>query len=218
MAATGTQKNNREEQNMSLIERAKNILLQPKKEWPVIDRETTDTASLYTGYVMPLAAIGPVAGAIGMSVFGVTLPFMGTFRLSPVTAIVHAVVSFGLTLAMVYVLALIINALAPTFAGKQNLDQALKVTAYSMTAAWLAGIFSLIPMLGILGLLGGLYSLYLLYLGLPVLMNAPQQKALSYTAVVIVCGIVLSVIVSWASGMMLAGSMPQPVMPQINIR
>ncbi len=87
-----------------------------------------------------------------------------------------------------------------------------------MTAAWVVGIFSLIPMLGILGLLGGLYSLYLLYLGLPVLMKAPPEKALAYTAVVILCGIVLSVIVSWASGMMLAGSMPQPVMPQINIR
>jgi hypothetical protein len=200
---------------MSLIERAKNILLQPGKEWPVIDGETTDTVSLYTGYVIPLAAIGPVAVAIGMSVFGMTLPYMGTVRLSPGTAIVHAVVSYGLALAMVYVLALIINALAPTFAGKQNLNQALKVAAYSMTAAWVAGVFSLIPMLGILGLLGGLYSLYLLYLGLPVLMKVPQEKALAYTAVVILCGIGLSVIVSWVSGTMLSGSMPHPVMPHI---
>jgi hypothetical protein len=194
---------------MSLIERVKNILLQPKKEWSVIDGETTDTASLYTGYVIPLAAIGPVAGAIGMSMFGI----MG-MRLPLGTALVHAVVSYGLSLAMVYVLALIVNALAPTFSGKQDLTQALKVTAYAMTAAWVAAIFSLIPMLGILGLLGGLYSLYLLYLGLPVLMKAPQEKALAYTAVVIVCGIVLSVVVTWASGTMLAGSMPQPAMPQ----
>ncbi|OGI42393.1 MAG: hypothetical protein A2150_04730 [Candidatus Muproteobacteria bacterium RBG_16_64_11] len=198
---------------MSMIERVKNILLQPKKEWPVIDRETTDTASLYTGYVMLLAAIGPVAGAIGMSMFGI----MG-MRLSLGAALVHAVVSYGLALAMVYVMALIINALAPTFAGKQNLNQALKVTAYSMTAAWVVGIFSLIPMLGILGLLGALYSLYLLYLGLPVLMKAPPEKALAYTIVVIVCGIVISIVIGWISSLMLAGSMPQPVMPQINIR
>lgn len=200
---------------MSLIERAQNILFKPKAEWPVIDAETTDTASLYTGYIIPLAAIGPVAGAIGMSMFGISMPFSGTFRLPLGTAIVHAVVSYGLALAMVYVMALIINALATTFGGRQNLNQALKVMAYAMTAAWVVGIFSLIPMLAILGLLGGLYSLYLLYLGLPVLMKAPQEKALGYTVVVIICGIVLSIVIAWISGMMMAGSMPQPVMPQL---
>lgn len=194
---------------MSLIERVKNILLQPKKEWPVIDRETTDTASLYTGYIMPLAAIGPVAGAIGMSMFGI----MG-MRLPLGATLVHAVVSYGLALAMVYVMALIINALATTFGGRQNLNQALKVMAYAMTAAWVVGIFSLIPILAVLGLLGALYSLYLLYLGLPVLMKAPPDKALAYTIVVIVCGIVISVIIGWISSLMLAGSMPMGAMPQ----
>lgn len=194
---------------MSLIERVKNILLQPKKEWPVIDRESTDTASLYTGYIMPLAAIGPVAGAIGMSMFGI----MG-MRLPLGATLVHAVVSYGLALAMVYVMALIINALATTFGGRQNLNQALKVMAYAMTAAWVVGIFSLIPILAVLGLLGALYSLYLLYLGLPVLMKAPPDKALAYTIVVIVCGIVISIVIGWISSLMLAGSMPMGAMPQ----
>jgi hypothetical protein len=120
---------------MSLIERVKNILLKPKAEWPVIDAETTDTASLYTGYIIPLAAIGPVAGAIGMSMVGISMPFSETFRLPLGTALVHAVVSYGLALAMVYVMALIINALATTFGGRQNLNQALKVMTYAMTAA-----------------------------------------------------------------------------------
>lgn len=194
---------------MSLIERVKNILLQPKKEWPVIDRESTDTASLYTGYIMPLAAIGPVAGAIGMSMFGI----MG-MRLPLGATLVHAVVSYGLALAMIYVMALIINALATTFGGRQNLNQALKVMAYAMTAAWVVGIFSLIPILAVLGLLGALYSLYLLYLGLPVLMKAPPEKALAYTIVVIVCGIVISIVIGWISSLMLAGSMPMGAMPQ----
>lgn len=194
---------------MSLIERVKNILLQPKKEWPVIDGESTDTASLYTGYIMPLAAIGPVAGAIGMSMFGI----MG-MRLPLGATLVHAVVSYGLALAMVYVMALIINALATTFGGRQNLNQALKVMAYAMTAAWVVGIFSLIPILVVLGLLGALYSLYLLYLGLPVLMKAPPDKALAYTIVVIVCGIVISIIIGRISSLMLAGSMPMGAMPQ----
>ncbi len=179
---------------MSLTERAKRILLQPAEEWPAIDKETGSTADLYTSYIIPLAAIGPIASIIGLSVIGVALPVGGSYRISLISAIGHAVVGFVLALVGTYVLALIINALAPTFLGVKNEFQALKVAAYSSTAAWLAGIFNLIPTLAFLQILG-LYSVYLLYLGLPALMKAPQEKALPYTAVVIVAGIVIFAVI-----------------------
>lgn len=181
---------------MSLMERAKKIVLQPKTEWPVIDAEQTTTGALYTGYIIPLAAIGPIASIIGWSVFGMSLPFLGSFRIPIAYAVRAAVVSYIAGLIGVYVLALIIDALAPTFGGQKNQIQALKVAAYSATAAWLAGIFSIFPALAILGLVG-LYSLYLLFLGLPVLMKAPEDKAMGYTVVVILCAIVLGILVSY---------------------
>lgn len=180
---------------MSLMERAKKIVLQPKTEWPVIDTEQTSTGALYTGYIIPLAAIGPIAQIIGWSVFGMSLPFVGTFRIPIAYAVRTAVITYVASLISVFVLALIIDALAPTFGGQKNQMQALKVAAYSSTAAWLAGIFGLIPALAILGLVG-LYSLYLLYLGLPVLMKAPEDKAMGYTVVVIICAIVLWIIIA----------------------
>jgi len=175
---------------MSLMERAKKIVLQPKTEWPVIDGEQTTTGALYTGYIIPLAAIGPIAQVIGWSVFGLSLPFVGSFRMPIGFALRAAAISYVGSLISVFVLSLIIDALAPTFGGQKNQMQALKVAAYSATAAWLAGIFAIIPALAILGLLG-LYSLYLLYLGLPVLMKSPEDKAVGYTVVVILCAIVL---------------------------
>lgn len=181
---------------MSLMERAKNIVLQPKTEWPVIDAEQTSTGALYTGYIIPLAAIGPIAQIIGWSVFGMSLPFVGTFRIPIGYAVRTGVITFVASLLGTFVLALIIDALAPTFGGQKNQMQALKVAAYSSTAAWLAGIFGIIPALGILGLLG-LYSLYLLFLGLPVLMKAPEDKAMGYTVVVIICAIVLWIIIAY---------------------
>ncbi len=177
---------------MSLIDRAKNILLQPKQEWPVIDTEQTSTGALYTGYVIPLAAIGPVASLIGWSAFG----FVGSYRLPIGIGLRMAVVHYVLALVSVFVLGLIIDALAPTFGGQKNQAQALKVAVYSSTAAWVAGIFGLIPALAILSILG-LYSLYLLYLGLPILMKAPEDKAVGYTAVVIISAIVLYLIMGW---------------------
>lgn len=180
---------------MSLVERAKNIILTPKSEWPVIDKEQTTTGALYTGYIIPLAAIGPIAQIIGWSVIGMSLPFVGSFRMPIGYAVRAGVIAYVASLVGTFVLALIIDALAPTFGGQKNQMQALKVAAYSSTAAWVAGIFSLFPPLAILGLLG-LYSLYLLFLGLPVLMKAPEDKAMGYTVVVIICALVLWIIIA----------------------
>ena len=185
---------------MNLVDRVKRILLSPKTEWEVIDAEETTPADLYTHYVMPLAAIGPVAHLIGSTVFGIPIPFVGTYRVPIGSAITQAIVSYVLALAGTYVLALIIDALAPTFDGQRSQIQALKLAAYSTTASWIAAIFGLVPALSPLALLG-LYSLYLLYLGLPILMKAPREKAVGYIAVVIIMAIVLAMVITAVGAM-----------------
>lgn len=178
---------------MDLIARVKGILLTPKTEWGVIDTESTTVRSLYTGYIMPLAAIPAVAGFIGMTLLGYNV--LGTTIRYPMGAgIQQAVVMYVLSLVGTYVLALIINALAPNFGGQKNQIQALKVAAYSSTASWIVGIFAILPVLAVLSILG-LYSLYLLFLGLPRLMKSPEEKAMPYTVVVIISAIVLFVVV-----------------------
>jgi hypothetical protein len=189
---------------MNLVDRVKNILLQPKQEWAVVETETTDTKTLYTSYAMILAAIPAVAGFIGASIIGYGTVFGVSVRIPIAQGIAGAVVGYALSLGGVYVLALIIDALAPNFNGSKNMNQALKLAVYSSTASWMAGIFSLIPGLGILGLLG-LYSLYLLFLGLPVLMTAPEDKAVAYTAVTVVCALVISVVIGAITAGIMAG-------------
>lgn len=179
---------------MNLVERVKNILIVPKTEWPAIEAEPTSVRDIYTGYVAPLALIPIVAGFVGSSLVGYTLG-QATFRVPIVAGLFSAVLQFGLSLALVYAMAMIIDALAPTFGGVRNFPAAFKVAAYSYTPAWLTGIFALVPSLAFLAILG-LYGLYLLYLGLPRLMHAPEEKAVGYTAVVVVAGIVLALVVA----------------------
>jgi hypothetical protein len=185
-------------ENMNITERIKGILFRPKEEWQTIAGETTPIAALYKNYIIVLAAIGPVASFIGMSLVGVSLPVGGSYRVSITTGIASAVVQYGLTLVGVYVLALIIDALAPTFSGEKNLDQAFKLATYSYTPGWLVGVFALIPALGILGILG-LYGLYLLYVGLPVLMKSPKEKSVGYTVAVIIASIVIFIVIGAVS-------------------
>jgi hypothetical protein len=186
-----------------LVERVKRILMSPNAEWPVIAAEPTTERDVYLGYVAPLAAIGAIASFIGTTAVGVSVPLLGTVRTPIVPAFIGALVHYALTFLAVFVISLIINALAPTFDGQKDRLRALKVAAYSFTASWVAAVVTIIPMLGIIAFLAGLYGLYLLYLGLPVLMRNPPQKSVGYTIVVVICAIVLMFIL----GLVTAGLM-----------
>jgi hypothetical protein len=188
----------------SLVNRVRAILLRPKEEWQVIDKETTDIATLYRTYVMPLAAIAPIAGFIGGSLIG-TSTALGTSRVPIVNGLVGAIVEYALALATTYIVAMVIDNLAPSNGGTRNMVQAFKVSAYSSTAQWIAGIFALIPALSPLSIVG-IYGLYLLYLGLPLLMKAPAAKAASYTITVIVAVIVIFIVIAIVTGLLFGGA------------
>ncbi|RSZ40984.1 MULTISPECIES: Yip1 family protein [unclassified Variovorax] len=181
---------------MNLVERVQAILLKPKATWPEIDSEPDDAASLYKNYVMILALIPAVASFIGLSLIGIGA-FGVSFRVPIVSGIANMVVGYVLSLVMVFVLALIIDAMAPTFEGTRSQIGALKLSAYASTAAFVGGVFSLLPSLSVIGALAALYGVYLLYTGLPVLMKCPPDKAVAYTAVVVVCAIVGGFIIAW---------------------
>ena len=178
---------------MNLVARVKNLLTRPREEFAVIDREPLSVPDLLTGYVLPLAAIGPIATAIGWSVFGTG----GFVRVSVGYAVSYAIAMFILSIVGVFVAAWVINMLAPSFGATPNRHQAIKVSAYSSTAAWVGGIFGIIPFLAPVGVLAGLYSLYLLYVGLPMLMKASPDKAISYTVVVILTTVLTYIVAGY---------------------
>jgi Yip1 domain len=166
----------------NLFGRAKSILLTPRAEWQVIAAEPDTILGIYTGYIMILAAIPAVKLLLSARFLGVAiLPLVIT--------------TYVLSLAGTFLVALIVDALAPTFGGQKDRVQALKVVAYAYTAAWVASIIGIVPGLGLLAALAGLiYGLYLLYLGLPFTMKCPTEKSLGYTVVTVIAAIVVSIV------------------------
>jgi len=170
---------------MNIVGRVKGILLDPKAEWSKIAGEPGDAGFLFPNYVMILAAIPLVCTLIRTSLIG-----YGGFRLGIGTGLLHAIIVYVLSLVMVFVMAYVIDFLAGTFGGRSDLANAMRVASYSPTAAWVVGIFNLIPFLGVLAILG-LYSVYLLHTGLAALMKPAADKAVIYTIAVVVCLVVL---------------------------
>jgi Yip1 domain len=182
---------------MDLVSRVKNILLDPQNEWRVIDAEPDQPIDILKNYVAIVAAIPVVCSFIGASIIGAA-----GFRTGIFIGLIAAFFHYILTLVGVYVIAFIIDALAPTFGGAKDFNRAFKVAAYAPTASWVAGVFALLPILSVLTILG-LYSLYLLYLGLPLLMRTPADRAIGYIVAVIVCAVIVWMLIIFIPAMLL---------------
>jgi hypothetical protein len=181
---------------MDLVARVKGLLLDPKAEWQVIEREGADTGALLKGYVAILAAIPAVCGFIGTSIIGVA-----GHRTPLLPGIVSALGGYLITFAGVYVMAFVTDELAERFGGRRSFGNAFKIAVYAQTAGWLAGVFTAIPILAVLAVLG-LYSFYLLYTGLPILMKVPEENVLGYFLAVLVCAVIVWMLILFVPAML----------------
>jgi Yip1 domain len=187
---------------MSIVDRAKNIILKPAEEWNVIADEPATVNSLFTGYAMILAAIPLVAAVLFTGALGVTAAGLGgmgggmmTMGFSAVATM--AILGYVLSLVTLYVMSIIVNAVSPSFNGKSDMVQSTKLMTYASTPTWAAGLVSWIPILGgLISLAAIAYVVYLIYLGLQPVLGVPKEKVAGFTVVIVLIYIVLSLVVS----------------------
>jgi len=170
---------------MSLVDRAKNIIMTPKTEWPVIGAEEASAPQILTGYVVPLALIPAVASIIGYGLVGRGMMTSFTW------GIAMGIIMFIATVAGVYLTAFVVDFLAPNFGSQKNFGRAMQLVAYSYTPAWVAGILYIVPVIGFLTIIASIYSIYLLYLGFPHTMKTPPDKVVVYMVVAIIVLIIV---------------------------
>jgi hypothetical protein len=179
---------------MKAYERARAILLAPRKEWPIIAGERATLSNLFVRYVAVLALIPAIALFLGSSIIGNFTTFG--------SGLIRAVIGYVLTFAAVYITGLVIDGFAPSFEAVRNFPNAMKLAVYSHTAFWLAGIFFLVPGLTFLTVLG-LYGFWLLWTGMPLLMLASPERLIPYALVVVTIAIVLGLLTWIVPGLIL---------------
>jgi hypothetical protein len=180
---------------MDIVQRVQGVLVKPKEEWVKIKAEPTTIPEIFTSYAMILAAVPAAAQFIGRLLIGQRIPFIGLYRWGVWRALGSSILSYVFSLATVYLFAVIIDALAPNFSSPKNMTNAMKLSVYSMTPGWVAGVFFIFPVLGILTILASLYGLYILYLGFHApMMETPREKVLGYMIISIIVVIVLDIV------------------------
>jgi len=187
---------------MNIVARVQAILLKPKEEWVKIKAESTPIPQLFLGYAALLAAIPAIAQFIGYGLIGTRVLTFGLIRMGIGQALFRAILYYVTALLSAYVFGIVINALAPSFGSKPSLDNAMKLAVYSMTPAWIGGVFYIIPALSILATIASLYGLYVLYLGFDSpMMETPKDKVVGYAVVSFIVVIVIMVVISVVLGL-----------------
>ena len=170
---------------MNLVQRVQAIVLEPRSEWPRVATEPATVQSIYTNWVMILAAIGPLTLVLLSMTFG----GLGFGLRAAVAAYVNSLIAVAL-------LAAVVDVLAPSFGGSKDFMRSLKLVAYSFTPVWVAQIALIVPVLGwLIVLAGAIYGFYLFFLGAPLLGRCSVDRAIPFTIVAILCAVVLGVIV-----------------------
>jgi hypothetical protein len=182
------------------IGRLKGLLISPGNEWAGIAEEGIATARLYTGFIGPLALLDALVAFIHVSIVGTTEPLSGTMRASLSGGLITASMVVVCGLLGIFLIALIIDGLAPLFGAERNLARASAVAAYSSTPVWLATVAVPFPTLWpTLQVLAVLYHTYLLYLGLRMLMKAARDRLLGYATTIVLCTILLHIVFTMLS-------------------
>lgn len=191
--------------SVGLIERVKNIMFSTESEWLRIQQEPADGKKILINYVLLLALIPAICMLIGYGLIGQTM--MGYTVRSFTTGISQAIMQLVSAVLTVYLVAFIVNMLAPGFSSQKDQGRALQLVAYGMTPMWVMGLLYLLPSFMVLKilamLLGGIYAVYLMYKGLPTLMFTPTEKAFAYIVVVIIIGFIVMLVISLILGLIM---------------
>lgn len=185
-----------------VIERVKSILLSPKDALNAVKSESTSVADFIKEYVAIVAAIPPISQFIGLALVG--HPVFG--RRNFFASLLFAALLYALSLIGVFVFGKIVNALAPNFDSTKDDLNAFKLVVYAFTPGFVAGIFNIVPSLSVLAMLGSLYGIYILYIGLPILMDTPENKGVAYTIVSLIIGVVVMIVIGSIATVIALGS------------
>lgn len=183
-----------------IFNRSKNLIIDPNKEWEVIQNEFKTKDELIRGYLIPYILAIAIASVIGNLLFDPKLAFISVGYLVA-TALISVVISF----VSVYLSVLVFNELAKYYSESFSKEKIYTLVIYSFTAFFLATIISnLFPVSGVKVLLNlfGLYSFYLLWTGAEKLIGITEDKKVAYVLIGAIIVVVLYLLLSLVFGLM----------------
>ena len=174
---------------MNLVERARNILFNPKTEWTVVAGESATVGSLLTSYVIPLSMIPVLAVIIKGIIWSGGLLFIRFIIIAAIRTFIISILTYIIT-------TYVVDLLAVNFRSEKNINRSAQLVAYASTGYWVATILGVVPFLGWVAIIAGAsYSVFLMYLGAGPLKKTPEEQRIVYVIITIVLMLVVMFVI-----------------------
>lgn len=158
-----------------IINKVKNIVVQPAKEWKTIGEDKNDYNFHVKQFALPLIIALSAASLINLGLLQKGFSVKDAF--------LFAIIDFASYFLGMYFSSLIISYIAPTFQAVNDKTTAFKFIIYASTPMYLASLVTnLVPSLFFLNIFY-LYTIYLLWLGSDLLLKTPEKNKLGFVIV-----------------------------------
>ncbi|WP_027857356.1 Yip1 family protein [Marinobacterium jannaschii] len=184
------------------------ILYHPKSEWSLIRKEHYSTLHIFLQQISILAAIPAVSMFIGTTQIGWSIAGSEFVKLNVASAIPAAIAFYFAMWVAVAFIAYAIHWMERTYGGNVSFEECLVLTTFTATPLFLSGLAGLYPMLWfnvIVGLIALCYTVYLLYVGVPVIMQIPEDRAFFFSSSIltvglcVLVGIIATTVILWGT-------------------
>ena len=185
------------------------IFVNPRAEWEKISAVDCSIGKCYCSYVFIMAAIAPISGYIGTTMFGWEIGAREAVKLSTDSALIIAISFYLVMIVGVFSMGAMIHWMGQTYGAKQSLSRCIRLAAFTATPLFLVGFVELFPILWlnfVFGLPALAYSVFLLYTGLPIMMGVDQDRGFLFSSAVLAVGLValismmVAMAILWGNG------------------
>jgi len=185
-----------------MIQHTFGLLVKPSAQWRTIADLPESSFRTLILYPCFLAILPAVAWYYGTSHVGWTVGDKGdAIKLTVESARQISVLFYLAMLGSVAVIGYFIHWMADTYGAASTLTKGIVITGLTSTPLFIAGLVGFYPLLWIdllIGVGAVSWSVYLLYLGIPIVMDIPEERGFLFSSAVV--GVALVILICMMVG------------------
>jgi len=178
-----------------MIQHTFGLLVKPSAQWRTVAQLPSASFNTLVLYPCILAMLPAVAWYFGTSRVGWTVGDNGqAIRLTAESARQISILFYFGMLACVAGIGYFIHWMSATYGAKSSIVKGIVIAGLTATPLFIAGAVGFYPLLWLdllVGVAAVSWSVYLLYLGIPVIMDIPEERGFLFSSAVIAISLVI---------------------------
>ncbi len=177
-----------------MINHAAGLLFKPSEQWQSVSKLPENKLSTLILLPCILAILPATAWYYGTTEIGWTVGKGDPIRLTDESALTIVILFYAAMLSAVAIIGYFIHWMSHTYGADSSIAKGVVIAGLTATPLFLAGASGFYPILWLdmlVGVVAVCWSVYLLYLGIPIVMDIPEERGFLFSSAVIAIALVM---------------------------